>query len=683
MAEPANLDASEERTSSADDARAPAVAVAPSQRRLAFARTLAPRAAPGAAPAPTSMPSTPTITDAAAIGDASLESALASPEPPSDPSLDPREDLPAFTDEASGVAPDPSEESGMLEPSLSRIEGTSAEAFDEFEGGALPSESTRIDADQVLAEESTRVLADARGGPTLVVEAGKDVGRDFVLHEGSNAVGRGIDNDVILTDISVSRRHLRLELDPSGITLVDLGSGNGTLLNGERVHQARIASGDRIEIGETVLVVDLPGLERPAPLGPASFETTNDESLPATPHAPGMPSWTPSPSEFPDPSQSNRSIFVPGNQVAVTRGALAVAAAALVVIASMIGAVAMALLLYRAPTSAPIALPIAPPAPSVGVPPLATPAPATPTSPTVSPAASPAAGPATAPIVAPARASDPTSPASNLPVGSPPAATAPAPSPTTAPTSERAGATPPAAAPAPSPTPSRRVADARADDPRAARRGAAAPGGRTRESAASGGGQPDPRILAAYRRQAFAEASQFARAQADAAQSQLRTTLTQMAQNIDTFARRLPEARRGNLSALEEAHRLDQRISGGQGAFAAELLPGLASGYVARARGNIATRPAEACRDVRAALGVAPQHAQARALFHDCEARARQTLGEAQRLEASDPARARTLYGQVTSMVGMDHALAHDATARLVAMNRTSPPRRRPVDEDE
>ncbi|MBN8616963.1 MAG: hypothetical protein J0L92_40655 [Deltaproteobacteria bacterium] len=168
-----------------------------------------------------------------------------------------------------------------------------------------------------------------------------------------------------------------------------------------------------------------------------------------------------------------------------------------------------------------------------------------------------------------------------------------------------------------------------------------------------------------------------------------RTALEQLARNIETFARRYPEARRGNFAAIEEAYRVDRRITGGEGAFGPELVPRLVAGYVTRARGAMAAQPADACGDVRAALALQSQHPEARTLFRDCETRARRMLGEAQRLERSDATRARTIYGDIVSMLGTTHEVARDATTRLVAMSRTttSPsstgPRRAPVDEDE
>ena len=63
-------------------------------------------------------------------------------------------------------------------------------------------------------------------------------------------VGRALTSDVPLLDPTVSRRHASLVADESGIELNDLGSSNGTFVNGERVQHARIAIGDVLTFGK-------------------------------------------------------------------------------------------------------------------------------------------------------------------------------------------------------------------------------------------------------------------------------------------------------------------------------------------------------------------------------------------------------------------------------------------------
>ena len=88
----------------------------------------------------------------------------------------------------------------------------------------------------------------------LLALAGNDVGRNFVLSLPRIRIGRSVDNDVVLTDISVSRRHVVLEAEGGVFYVRDVGSGNGTLINGKK-HDGRtpLHSGDRLEMGNTVL----------------------------------------------------------------------------------------------------------------------------------------------------------------------------------------------------------------------------------------------------------------------------------------------------------------------------------------------------------------------------------------------------------------------------------------------
>src|ERR1700729_244924 len=93
--------------------------------------------------------------------------------------------------------------------------------------------------------------------PRIVVE---ELGKKTVLDLGSServTVGRGRKSTVVLADAAASREHCALERDGKGLWLVDLGSRNGTSLNGRRVKgKALLRPGDRIEIGLARLVFE-------------------------------------------------------------------------------------------------------------------------------------------------------------------------------------------------------------------------------------------------------------------------------------------------------------------------------------------------------------------------------------------------------------------------------------------
>jgi tetratricopeptide (TPR) repeat protein len=75
----------------------------------------------------------------------------------------------------------------------------------------------------------------------------------FALEAASVTLGRGLESDIRLKDIKSSRRHCQIVKNPNGFEVVDLSSGNGTLLNGAPVKQHKLVSGDKIQIGATVI----------------------------------------------------------------------------------------------------------------------------------------------------------------------------------------------------------------------------------------------------------------------------------------------------------------------------------------------------------------------------------------------------------------------------------------------
>jgi len=80
------------------------------------------------------------------------------------------------------------------------------------------------------------------------------------------SIGRVAGNDIILTDTALSRQHARLQVTENGIALQDLGSLNGTFLNGEKVEEEQLLTdGDVIRVGRTLLTVSLQPIAPPAP----------------------------------------------------------------------------------------------------------------------------------------------------------------------------------------------------------------------------------------------------------------------------------------------------------------------------------------------------------------------------------------------------------------------------------
>ena len=73
--------------------------------------------------------------------------------------------------------------------------------------------------------------------------------QEYRLAKASISLGRANTNDIILNDARVSRSHARMEFGPQGIYLIDMGSSNGTRLNGTRIDRAAPNPGDTISLG--------------------------------------------------------------------------------------------------------------------------------------------------------------------------------------------------------------------------------------------------------------------------------------------------------------------------------------------------------------------------------------------------------------------------------------------------
>ncbi len=70
------------------------------------------------------------------------------------------------------------------------------------------------------------------------------------------ALGRGLNVDLTIPDRLSSRFHCSIEFKNNAWYISDLKSRNGTFVNGERIQEAQLSPGDRIRIGETVLLFD-------------------------------------------------------------------------------------------------------------------------------------------------------------------------------------------------------------------------------------------------------------------------------------------------------------------------------------------------------------------------------------------------------------------------------------------
>lgn len=162
---------------------------------------------------------------------------------------------------------------------------------------------------QLLGEPDVEIRADdSVTTGVLVVEATQVEGAvdwvgvievDGTRHElsrGTTTVGRGSDCGIRITDNAASRKHLELIWDGAAGIARDLGSTNGSKINGQRFREAALAPGIVITIGQTSLVFQLaPGRSRKA-----AAKARPQPSTPTTVHRPAQPATKVAPQAAPE-----------------------------------------------------------------------------------------------------------------------------------------------------------------------------------------------------------------------------------------------------------------------------------------------------------------------------------------------------------------------------------------------
>jgi two-component system, cell cycle response regulator len=122
-----------------------------------------------------------------------------------------------------------------------------ADAMDDAD---LPDERTAV---VNVAELRRSAYPDEPDRHVLVRMDGTSVGQLFALETPEFKLGRHTTSDIMLEDDGVSRRHARLLREDDGYVLEDLGSANGTFVQGEKVARHRLHDGDVFQLGPNVM----------------------------------------------------------------------------------------------------------------------------------------------------------------------------------------------------------------------------------------------------------------------------------------------------------------------------------------------------------------------------------------------------------------------------------------------
>ena len=90
----------------------------------------------------------------------------------------------------------------------------------------------------------------------FVMRSGPTVGKTFPLDAQEISIGRDAVNIIAINDAEISRRHARMELRGSAYMIQDLGSTNGTFINGTRISEMQVLNpGDTVSFGEGIVLV--------------------------------------------------------------------------------------------------------------------------------------------------------------------------------------------------------------------------------------------------------------------------------------------------------------------------------------------------------------------------------------------------------------------------------------------
>ncbi len=107
--------------------------------------------------------------------------------------------------------------------------------------------------------------------------------RSYTLPSSVTIVGRRKDCDLCIPLSEVSKRHCQINQEKEGLRLRDLGSKNGTLLNGNRIEHAKIKAGDELAVGPLKFIIQVngdPDIKTTKPASSTTASSLGDDELP-------------------------------------------------------------------------------------------------------------------------------------------------------------------------------------------------------------------------------------------------------------------------------------------------------------------------------------------------------------------------------------------------------------------
>ncbi len=88
----------------------------------------------------------------------------------------------------------------------------------------------------------------------IIIIKGPNIGDKFYLTKDKFSIGRSSDSDILLDDITVSRQHAIIEKHNEEFIMRDLGSLNGSYINGKIITESKLNNGDKLQIGKYIFL---------------------------------------------------------------------------------------------------------------------------------------------------------------------------------------------------------------------------------------------------------------------------------------------------------------------------------------------------------------------------------------------------------------------------------------------
>lgn len=112
------------------------------------------------------------------------------------------------------------------------------------------SDPVQLLLDRATPEERSILSELPAGSSMLIALSGPSRGARFLIDKDEVAIGRSAENEIFLDDVTVSRKHARIKRNAQTFSFSDLGSLNGTYLNGEIVKDGPLEDGSELQIGK-------------------------------------------------------------------------------------------------------------------------------------------------------------------------------------------------------------------------------------------------------------------------------------------------------------------------------------------------------------------------------------------------------------------------------------------------